>query len=105
MHNMKKTSSTQRSKLSIFTASAALSIAVFSGNTFAEVHPGQSLHESADCMKCHTAKPYNPQKTDSWEKLVKTVQFCNDNLNAGMFEDEVEQLADYLNNTYYHHKK
>jgi len=71
----------------------------------AEVHPGQVLHNDADCMKCHASKPYNPEKTTSWPKLVKTVQFCNDNLNAGMFEDEVEQLADYLNNTYYKFEK
>lgn len=88
-----------------FAIAAAMSLTMVSNLSMAEVHPGKTLHESADCMKCHTAKPYNPQKTDSWEKLVKTVQFCNDNLNAGMFEDEVEQLADYLNQTYYHHSK
>ncbi len=83
----------------------AAGISLFSSVSFAEVHPGKLLHDSVDCMKCHTSKPYNPQKTDSWEKLVKTVQFCNDNLNAGLFEDEIEQLADYLNQTYYHHSK
>ena len=102
---MKIVSSTKNSALRLITLSSIMSLALFSSNSFANVHPGQSLHESADCMKCHTAKPYNPQKTDSWEKLVKTVQFCNDNLNAGMFEDEVEELADYLNQTYYHHPK
>ena len=72
---------------------------------FSEVHPGKEFHDSADCMKCHSAQPYNPQKTDSWPKLVKAVAFCNNNLNTGMFDDEVEQLADYLNQTYYHHSK
>lgn len=89
-------------KAKIALATGLLSISSFS---MAEVHPGKELHDAADCMKCHTAKPYSPQKTDSWEKLVKTVQFCNDNLNAGMFEDEIEELADYLNKTYYHHPK
>lgn len=79
----------------LFLSSAAL----------AEPHPGKVLHEKAECMSCHTAKPYNPQKTDSYPKLVKAVQFCNDNLNAGMWEEEVEQLADYLNQEYYHFKK
>ena len=72
---------------------------------FASDHPGKALHEQADCMKCHAAQPYDPKKSDSFPKLVKTVQFCNDNLNTGFFEDEVEQLADYLNNEYYHHPK
>ena len=75
-----------------------------SQQAFAE-HPGKVFHDDANCMKCHTAKPYSPEKTPTYEKLVKTVQFCNDNLNAGMFEDEVEQLADYLNDTYYHYPK
>lgn len=70
-----------------------------------EVHPGAELHESGNCMSCHTAKPYDPKKTKTFPKLVKTVQDCNDNLNAGMFEDEILQLADYLNETYYHHTK
>lgn len=88
-----------------FLAACALAIASFSNIANAQEHPGKALHESADCMKCHAAKPYNPQKTDSWPKLVKAVNFCNNNLNAGLFDDEVEQLADYLNETYYHHKK
>ncbi|QCU90177.1 hypothetical protein [Thiomicrorhabdus sediminis] len=75
------------------------------GAASAEGHPGKALHEAANCMSCHTSKPYDPQKTTSFPKLVQTVQFCNDNLNAGMFEDEIEQLADYLNETYYHHVK
>lgn len=84
---------------------AACGLIAFSSLSYAEEHPGKVLHEEANCMKCHAAKPYNPQKTDSWPKLVKTVTFCNNNLNTGLFDDEIEQLADYLNQTYYHHDK
>ncbi|MBN2865520.1 MAG: hypothetical protein JXK16_05880 [Thiotrichales bacterium] len=79
--------------LSVFMSQAAV----------ASEMPGKALHEQADCMKCHAAKPYDPSKTDTYPKLVKMVQFCNDNLNAGFFEDEVEQLAEYLNKEYYKH--
>lgn len=82
-----------------------LSTSLFSQPSLAESHPGKALHESADCMKCHTAKPYNPQASNSYPKLLKAVEFCNNNLNVGLFEDEIEQLADYLNQTYYHHSK
>lgn len=82
-----------------------ISFTAFSSSASAEDHPGQALHESANCMKCHSAQPYNPQKTTSFPRLIKAVTFCNENLNAGMFDDEIEQLADYLNETYYHHKK
>ena len=89
-------------KLTIFLAGSLL---LTSQVALAEPHPGAELHVSGNCMSCHTAQPYNPNITDTFPKLVKTVQFCNDNLNAGMFEDEIDQLADYLNETYYHHPK
>ncbi len=83
--------------------SAAVSQSAMAGA--GEEHPGKAFHDQANCMKCHAAKPYNPNKSNTYPKLVKAVQFCNDNLNAGFFEDEVEQLADYLNQEYYHHPK
>lgn len=89
-------------KLTLSLAGASL---LTSQVALAEIHPGAELHESANCMSCHTAKPYNPKVTDSFPKLVKKVQFCSDNLGLGMFEDEINHLADYLNETYYHHPK
>jgi hypothetical protein len=56
-------------------------------------------------MRCHAAQPYNPTKTDTYEKLVKAVSFCNTNLNTGWFDDEVEQVAAYLNDAFYKLKK
>lgn len=84
---------------------AALASISFSGQVSASEHPGKALHESSNCMQCHASKPYDPKKSDSYTKLVKTVAFCNSNLNKGLFDDEVEQLADYLNETYYKHSK
>lgn len=81
------------------------SILLFASTVFAEPHPGKALHDKADCMKCHAAKPYDPQKTTDYPKLVKAVEFCNNNLNTGFWEEEVEQLADYLNQEYYHFEK
>lgn len=92
-------------KLILSALSTITCMAFISQPAFAEPHPGQELHESSNCMSCHTDKPYNPDKTTSFELLVKRVQFCNDNLNTGLFEDEVEELADYLNETYYHMPK
>ena len=76
---------------------------LMSSSAFAVDHPGKALHEQADCMKCHAAQPYNPQKTDTYPKLAKMVSFCNSNLNTGFFDDEVEQLTEYLNKEYYKH--
>ena len=81
------------------------SLFLLSQPVMAEPHPGQELHESSDCLRCHADKPYNPDKTTSFELLVKRVQYCNDNLNSGLFEEDIEVLADYLNETYYHMPK
>ncbi len=70
-----------------------------------ESHPGQALHEEHNCLRCHVDKPYNPEKTSSYPKLVKSVRFCNENLGIGLFDEEIDELADYLNHTYYQHKK
>ncbi|BCN93423.1 hypothetical protein THMIRHAM_12080 [Thiomicrorhabdus immobilis] len=103
MKNVNSISNKSALKLQVI---GSLSIALFSSNSFAEEpHPGKVLLDAANCMKCHSSKPYNPQKTTSYPKLVAAVSFCNENLNTGMFEDEVEQVADYLNQTYYHHPK
>lgn len=90
--------------LSIVLPSLAFGI-LASQTAFAADHPGKALHEQANCMECHAAKPYDANKSDTYPKLLARVQGCSDNFNTGFFEDEVEQLADYLNNEYYHHEK
>lgn len=67
-------------------------------------HPGKILHEE-NCLRCHVDKPYNPVKTDSFSKLLKTIRFCDNNLGTGLFDEEINELADYLNKTYYQHPK
>jgi mono/diheme cytochrome c family protein len=76
---------------------------LFSSTTFAAGNPeaGKALHNDANCLQCHAAQPYNPKKTNTFEKLVKAVEFCNVNLNTGWFEDEVLDVAAYLNKEYY----
>ncbi len=76
-----------------------------SQTVMAEPHPGKVLHDDNNCLRCHVDKPYNPSKTDSFPKLIKSVRFCNENLGIGLFDDEIEELADYLNQTYYQHPK
>lgn len=56
-------------------------------------------------MSCHTSKPFQPDKTTTFLKLVKAIDFYNINLNTGWFEDEIEEVAVYLNDKYYHHPK
>lgn len=77
----------------------------FIGTAQANDMPGKALFDEANCMKCHAAKPFQPDKTNTYPKLIKMVDFCNNNLNSGWFDDEIEMVADYLNKEYYHLKK
>lgn len=62
---------------------------------------GKALHDEANCLRCHAAQPYDPNKSDTFAKLVNAVSFCNVNLNTGWFDDEVEDVAAFLNQEYY----
>lgn len=73
-------------------------------------HPGKVMHDDANCMKCHAdmgyAKPsLKKMGVDSWQDLKDAVSYCESNLNVGWFPEEQEQVADYLNQTYYHFDK
>lgn len=83
-----------------------LTLMITSNPSFAgDPSAGKALHDEANCLRCHTAQPYNPAKTNTYEKLVSAVSFCNNNLNTGWFDDEVEDVASYLNQEYYKLKK
>ncbi len=68
-------------------------------------HEGLRLMKDANCAKCHQAKGYHPEKTPDYPALVKRVTACNNNFNSGWFDDDIETVSDYLNQTYYHYKK
>lgn len=72
----------------------------------AEVHPGKVLHDDANCMKCHADLGYNQPELKKMtptdlKSLTKTVNFCQNNLGIGWFDDETQEVVDYLNQTYY----
>ncbi|MDR9497642.1 MAG: hypothetical protein RI556_00540 [Hydrogenovibrio sp.] len=73
-------------------------------------HPGKVLHDDANCMKCHADMGYNKPSlkkmgVESWSDLKSAISYCESNLNVGWFPEEQEQVADYLNQEYYHFDK
>lgn len=71
---------------------------------------GRKLVEAHKCEKCHQDKVYGPvgsiylrkdRKVTSWPKLKSQVAACNTMLSIGLFPDEEESIAAYLNETYY----
>ena len=71
---------------------------------------GQKLVQQHKCETCHESKVYGPpgsiytrkdRKVTTWSKLRSQVQACNTMLNSGLFPDDEEHIATYLNEAYY----
>jgi cytochrome c5 len=96
-------------KLHVMTGAVVffLSPAVLAAANSAE---GRKLVQAHKCETCHQDKVYGPtgtiyqrkdRKVTSWAKLRAQVAGCNSMLNIGLFPDEEEHIAAYLNETYY----
>ncbi|WP_459818215.1 hypothetical protein [Galenea microaerophila] len=65
---------------------------------------GLMLVNEANCMRCHSEKTfhYGPSKMENLKHLHQQVKRCESNLKIGWFEDEMHDVTDYLNTTFYH---
>jgi mono/diheme cytochrome c family protein len=63
---------------------------------------GQELHYE-NCLSCHGTEAYTraDRKIASLDSLITQVNRCNVSLGTGWFDDEVESVANYLNENYY----
>ena len=63
---------------------------------------GKTLHDE-QCMKCHGTEVYT--RSDRFIKdraaLAKQVQRCQLSAGAQWFDDDVNDVVDYLNTTFY----
>ena len=71
---------------------------------------GGKLVQTHKCETCHQDKVYGPagtiylrkdRRVTTWPKLKSQVAACNTMLNTGLFPEEEESIAVYLNETYY----
>jgi len=71
---------------------------------------GGKLVQKYKCETCHQEKVYGPvgtiytrkdHKVTSWAKLKAQVAGCSTMLKLGLFPEEEENIAAYLNQTYY----
>lgn len=76
----------------------------------ADAAEGEKLVQKYKCEACHESKVYGPpgsiytrkdRKVTTWPKLKSQVEACNTMLNVGMFPDDEEHVATWLNATYY----
>lgn len=73
-------------------------------------HPGMELHEE-HCSNCHKS-PHDKafytredRKVQSYEKLQGMVRMCDSSLGTQLFDEDMEQIGDYLNTSFYKFSK
>ena len=76
------------------------------GATGSGVHPGKILHD-ANCISCHDAKVYTrvEHKVLDLTQLAAQVKRCDANLGSRLFDEDLAQITDYLNQAYYKYPK
>ncbi|MFI0398990.1 MAG: hypothetical protein ACH34X_07920 [Thiolinea sp.] len=79
---------------------------VRTGATGLDVHPGKVLHD-ANCISCHDAKVYTrvEHKVLDLTQLAAQVKRCDANLGSRLFDEDLAQITDYLNQAYYKYPK
>lgn len=79
--------------------SVTLSAPVFG----ADPENGDDLHFT-HCTGCHDESVYTRDNrvVQSRERLGAQVRFCKDTIGLTWFDDEVEDVIEYLNRDYYH---
>jgi cytochrome c5 len=96
--------------MKIRTVACLAMLAPFAAVAAPEASEGHKLVQQRKCETCHESKVYGPpgsiytrkdRKVTSWPKLKAQVAACNTMLNAGLFPDDEEHVAKYLNEAYY----
>lgn len=104
--------------ISVVMAMAALLVVgagAAQANPFAKGNAGngKKLHDPK-CMSCHNSmfpdkdgtQLYSEmfRKVDSHKALKGMVEFCSNRTNSGWFEEDIQHVSRYLNDSYYKFK-
>ena len=68
----------------------------------ADIENGDDLHFT-HCTGCHDSSVYTRENRNvrNLAQLGKQVRFCRDAIGLTWFDDEVDDVIEYLNQTYY----
>jgi mono/diheme cytochrome c family protein len=69
----------------------------------ADIDNGEDLHFE-HCTGCHGSEVYSrdDRKMMDLAQLGRQVRFCQNAVGATWFDDEVDDVIEYLNTSYYH---
>ena len=84
-------------------AACGLAAATLSAQPSAAAETAQPLYQE-HCTRCHGSEVYTraDRKVTSYDALVGQVQRCELALELTWFDDQIAQVADYLNQQFYH---
>lgn len=68
----------------------------------ANIENGKALHD-ANCVRCHQSEVYtrDNRMVNSYAELHERVRQCEIMAEMAWFEEEIEDVVSYLNETYY----
>ncbi len=87
------------------TVLTAIMLATLGSQAAADAKNGQQLHD-ANCAKCHDSSVYTRKDrfVSNPAELTTQVQRCKDNVGAQWFDEDVADVVDFLNTSYYKFK-
>lgn len=67
------------------------------------VERGQKLHDDANCWRCHGNYIYtrNNRRIRNYPRLKTQVQYCANQLDIAWWDEEIADVADYLEAEFY----
>ena len=77
-------------------------------SAYAQKEDGQELFKDSKCLECYNIEDFkdkNMQKAKSFKQMKDKVSACQIENDAQWFDDEVHDVASYLNHEYYHFKQ
>ena len=88
-------------KISLMTAVLLSATTAFGG-----VEEGKEMFDEAKCMECHNSEDFkSSKKVKGFHELEARVDACQRNTDAGWFDEDTHDVANYLDKKYYHLKK
>ncbi len=92
--------------LSIYTVAFTLLAAAGGVRADADAAAGKALHDKY-CLKCHGPAVYTRKErmVQNLAQLNKRVTMCQLSVGANLFDEDVADVVEYLNQNYYHFKE
>ena len=77
------------------------------GNVASAADFDAASYHQAQCTRCHDSSVYTrkDRRVNSYQALQSQVARCDANLATKLFPEDLAQLVDYLNNSYYKFQK